>query len=225
MNVPLFIGNRLGPHELNVVFVFLAHVDDGIGLRPVFVGVDIVGFNGHIDDTSVACFIVQHQRDVPLLTLGASRLRCEVRLTEGHARVRTGGVPSDAAGKGAAIPAGRAINDPVGHKRYSGVSGVAKVQGCTALHVMDSILGRCAGISLWHFRVSGTSGDGDFKTSALNTEIVWVSSDIVFQEVAKEREGAAVGTLGMGRYVNGGDDEAAFLIAANSEDGVLDIFR
>ena len=74
VDVPLLIGNRLGSHEFNILLVFLPHVNDGVCLWPEFIGFDIVGFNGHIDDSSVAILVMQHQRNVPLLTLSASRL-------------------------------------------------------------------------------------------------------------------------------------------------------
>ena len=62
------------------------------------------------------------------------------------------------------------------------------------------------------------------KTSALDTDIgVGIAAGIEHQEVAQQREGAAVRALGMGRYVNGGDNEATIEVVADSENGVLNV--
>ena len=47
---------------------------------------------------------------------------------------------------------------------------------------------------------------------------------MVLQEVAQQRESGAVGSLRVRCNVDGGNDEATGEVAADAEDGVLDVF-
>ena len=80
MDVPFHVGDRLGSHELNVVFVVRSRVDDSVGLWSELVSIDVVGLNDHVDGSSVPVVVVEHQRDVPLLALSTAGLRCRSAL-------------------------------------------------------------------------------------------------------------------------------------------------
>ena len=125
---------------------------------------------------------------------------------------------SDAGGEGASVPVGWAVDDPVSLERFGGGGGVAEVQGCIALHVAQSVLAR-ARVNAWRFAVNG-----QIKTVSERAEAIWVGVDLILQEVAQKREGGAVGSLRVGRYVNGGDNETTREVAANAQHGVLDVF-
>ena len=132
---------------------------------------------------------MEHQCDVPLLTLCASCLRGEVRLTEHHAWSILGGVSGDTARKRGAVPVRRAVDDPIGMQRFRCRGGVAEVQRGIALHVAQCVLSG-ARVDAWDFAV-----DGQIKTVAERTEAIGVRVDLILQEVAHQREGGAVGSL------------------------------
>ena len=128
-------------------------------------------------------------------------------------------MPGDAACERSPVPVCWTVDDPIGLECRCGRRGVAEVQGCVALHVAESILA-CAGVDAWNFVV-----DGQIKTVAERTKAIRVGVDLILQEVAQEREGAAVCSFGVGRHVDGGDDESAGVVAAHSKHSVLDVLR
>ena len=197
MNVPLLVGDRLGAHELDVVFVVRSHVNDGIGLRPECVGIHVVGLDDHVDDSSVAVVVVEHQRDVPLLALCTAGLRGEVGLTERHRWGRLCGVSGDAGCKGATVPAGGAVDDPVGLERFGGRGRVVEGQGGVALHVDELVLAG-ARVNAGHRVI-----DLQIQAVAQSSEALGVGTDLVLEKVAKQRERGAVCSLGVGGDVDG----------------------
>ena len=200
MDVPFGVGNRLGSHKLDVVLVFLADVDHGVGIGSELIGQHVVGFNGHVDDSGVTVLVVQHQGDVPLFALSASGLRSQVCLAEHHAGFRLGRVAGDTTGKAAAVPVGRTVDDPVGLKRDGCVGFVAEGQRGRTLHVLELVFASA--------RVNRefVAVDLQIQTVVEGTKTIRVGVDLVLEQVAQHREGRAVRSLGVGGHVDGRDD-------------------